>query len=163
DDVSLLRPAAGTERAIDGLRALALLWTMAFHSVWIAGLRVGAPKGEVLALFTSPGWRLVLRADFAVDPFFVLSAYLLPLSLRPARLPARGGPPARARARRRHRRPRLLSTSLLSTGARLLRPHRHHRGAGTHRRRVELGQRPVREQLRAAGARVHALVLVARA
>jgi peptidoglycan/LPS O-acetylase OafA/YrhL len=76
-----MKPSPGTERAIDGLRALALLWTMAFHSVWIAGLRVGASHDEVTALFTAPGWRLVMRADFAVDIFFVLSGYLLALGL----------------------------------------------------------------------------------
>src|SRR5262249_8543964 len=81
--------APGTERAIDGLRALALLWTMAFHSVWIAGLRKEATRAEVLELFTSPAWRLVLRADFAVDVFFVLSGYLLALGL--LREPARTG------------------------------------------------------------------------
>jgi peptidoglycan/LPS O-acetylase OafA/YrhL len=65
----------GRDHALDGIRAVCILWTMAFHTFWIAGLRPGARLDEITGVLSDPRLRLVMRGDFAVDALFVLSGF----------------------------------------------------------------------------------------
>jgi peptidoglycan/LPS O-acetylase OafA/YrhL len=76
-DVSLFERPASRLQPIDGLRAIAILWTMAFHSFFIAGFRGAATPTETLTFLRQPLNRLILRADLGVDVFFVISGFLI--------------------------------------------------------------------------------------
>lgn len=72
---SLVRPPEGRLRPLDGLRALAILWVIAFHSgVDSVGV---LPPGEYVRLLFSRWMLPVWRGAFGVDVFFVLSGFLI--------------------------------------------------------------------------------------
>ncbi len=71
----LWSPNAGHLRAIDGLRALSILWVVLFHAGWYSYLNV--PKRTYFELLRSRWMLPVWRGDFGVDMFFVLSGFLI--------------------------------------------------------------------------------------
>jgi len=69
---ALVRRPGSSEPVIDGVRALAILWVIAGHSVcfhlWVF-------PAEVVSIVERLGW--LERADLGVDLFFVISGYLI--------------------------------------------------------------------------------------
>lgn len=68
------RPA-GRLAPVDGLRAIAVLWVLAFHGVLFLGPHV--PAGELPGLLARPWAHAALQGDLGVDLFFVLSGFLI--------------------------------------------------------------------------------------
>lgn len=60
---------------LDGLRALALLWVILTHSGWFAWFAL--PRPRYVALLLAPWMVPFWRGDFAVEVFFVMSAFLI--------------------------------------------------------------------------------------
>lgn len=60
---------------LDGLRALAILWTFSFHVVLLFANFV--PRTEALALFGQPAVQVFMQGHFGVDIFFVISGFLI--------------------------------------------------------------------------------------
>lgn len=61
--------------ALDGLRALAILWTVLFHALFYVGRSV--PPRVYFPIVFSPGLVPLWRGHFGVDAFFVLSGFLI--------------------------------------------------------------------------------------
>jgi peptidoglycan/LPS O-acetylase OafA/YrhL len=72
---SLVRVPEGRLRPVDGLRAIAILWVVAFHTgVYSIGV---LPPREYVRLLVSPAMLPAWRGAFGVDVFFVLSGFLI--------------------------------------------------------------------------------------
>lgn len=69
----LWRP--GSQPALDGWRALAIGWVLAFHGLFY--LRPFVSDGAIWELSRRPGLYLLWEGDFGVDIFFVLSGLLI--------------------------------------------------------------------------------------
>lgn len=67
--------------AIDGLRAIAILMVMAFHSLYIAHVVLSKQAFSELVINLPWGLGLIVSFDKAVDGFFVISGFLLATSL----------------------------------------------------------------------------------
>ena len=72
---ALLARPANRLAPLDGLRAIAVLWVVAFHGVLFFGPHVAAPA--LAALVTRPWAHAALQGDLGVDLFFVLSGFLI--------------------------------------------------------------------------------------
>ena len=72
---ALVARPPGRLAAIDGLRAIAVLWVVAFHGVLFLGPHV--PAGELPGLLARPWAHGALQGDLGVDLFFVLSGFLI--------------------------------------------------------------------------------------
>ncbi len=71
----LVVPERGRLRPIDGLRALAIVWVIAFHSAWHSVSSLPLPM--YAELVGAPRMLIVWRGDFGVDLFFVVSGFLI--------------------------------------------------------------------------------------
>jgi peptidoglycan/LPS O-acetylase OafA/YrhL len=71
----LLAAPPGRLAPLDGLRAIAVLWVVAFHGVLFLGPHV--PAAELPGLVAHPLAHLALQGDLGVDLFFVLSGFLI--------------------------------------------------------------------------------------
>jgi peptidoglycan/LPS O-acetylase OafA/YrhL len=72
------KPASRRVPELDGIRAVALIFVVAFHAWFFT--QFAMPSKEVFLTFTENQWWLpeaLMRADISVDVFFVLSGFLL--------------------------------------------------------------------------------------
>lgn len=71
----LLTPPDSQIRPLDGLRALSILWVIAFHTAFLTALFI--PKEQYEALHSSNMMRLVWSGSHGVDIFFAMSGFLI--------------------------------------------------------------------------------------
>jgi peptidoglycan/LPS O-acetylase OafA/YrhL len=71
----LFIPPDSQIRPLDGLRALSILWVIAFHTAFFTGLFI--PKDRYEALHSSNLLRPVWNGSYGVDVFFVMSGFLI--------------------------------------------------------------------------------------
>lgn len=71
----MLTPPDSQIRPLDGLRALSILWVIAFHTAFLTALFI--PKEQYEALHSSNMMRLVWSGSHGVDIFFAMSGFLI--------------------------------------------------------------------------------------
>lgn len=62
-------------RSVDGIRALAMIWIIAFHVLYFLGYAMD--PHQAWAFFTGSRFGLILQAPFGIDMLFVLSGFLI--------------------------------------------------------------------------------------
>jgi peptidoglycan/LPS O-acetylase OafA/YrhL len=68
-------PSEGSIPAIDGIRAVALVWVVLMHAVFFLQPFIGGPPMRLYS--TDPRLHLLWKADFAIELFLVLSGFLI--------------------------------------------------------------------------------------
>src|ERR1700680_5045458 len=69
------RPEVSHFAAIDGLRAISILWMITFHTLW--GLGNFLPADQFIDFFHPPEMFVFWQGPFSLDIFFVISGFLI--------------------------------------------------------------------------------------
>lgn len=74
---SLFSPPTTSKRfaVIDGLRAIAILWLILFHSIWVSGFFYNRDDFQQLTQRIEFSW--IIQGHLGVDIFFVISGFLI--------------------------------------------------------------------------------------